>query len=979
MDGILKMTKYFRDSVAAELKIDFKNKQFITAQLENILQGKIELSEADFKRLVDSRNKKTLANPLPVIIVAKTIKTIYDGQQKVHSNKEEMSGIFYIPAVLHSNGTLHPSDGKWPWIPRENLYPIIDHELAIGELADFDGFMSENMFRLKKELNWERYISFSKEMYEQVTGTIIEASSVKGIELENHVYLFKDETIHSTAGILKLYDDLKSYPHLNELKLYQNFMKQEFTPLQSLIENTYKEITKHAAQMGGDYPLSPSQRECVNHFNCMEEGEILAVNGPPGTGKTTLLQSLVANLFTERALKKEPAPLIVASSTNNQAVTNIIESFGKIEKKWNNNNLEHRWVEGVHSFAVYFPSQSKEKEAKQKGFHYTNAGNKQNFFAEVESKENREASVEKMLHECSRYFHTSFQSIEQCESYLWNRLSKVNDLRKQLLKVFHVYEKLCVEKEDMRTFLQRVEAKMAKLESRVSDMKRRRKEWNGHFAAMPVLYRWFQFLPFVKRKLGKYVRGFIQQDEDFIDDSMNLDEIKDMYCQKINKVKGELNQVRDKYIKVSQLKNLFEAGIEELISLEIMDREYPSFTTLDEVNEFSDTTMKYAAFWLAVHYYECRWLRAKVLTEKQKNTNLKNVQEIFFENLSMLAPCFVMTFYQLAKLMLVFEAGKKQFLYGHIDLLIVDGAGQVTPEIAACSFSLAKKAVVVGDVDQIEPVWNIHQSLDLSLALSNGVIAAKEQFPIMKELGLNTSDSSVMKVACKSSKYEKHKARGLFLSEHRRCYNEIIEYCNALVYRGNLEPMRGKAADDETYPLAGLLISPLSHIQVDSEHSSKRAGSRLNEKEAAAIASWLTEHFQEIRAAYPKEDPNSLVGIITPFKAQVAAIKRALPAHLKPFIDVGTVHTFQGGERRLIIMSTVYGKQDGCFFLDMGKSLLNVAVSRAKDGFLVFGDKNSWSDSDDQPSGKLKKYLKDGTQAARGRGEKSLVLPVSSK
>ncbi|MED1722041.1 AAA domain-containing protein [Brevibacillus parabrevis] len=81
-------------------------------------------------------------------------------------------------------------------------------------------------------------------------------------------------------------------------------------------ERTQDEIEELTGQMGGEYPLSPSQREAVNHFNHMENGEILAVNGPPGTGKTTLLQSIVADLYVQKALKQEKAPLIVATSTN---------------------------------------------------------------------------------------------------------------------------------------------------------------------------------------------------------------------------------------------------------------------------------------------------------------------------------------------------------------------------------------------------------------------------------------------------------------------------------------------------------------------------------------------------------------------------------------------------------------------------------------------------------------------------------------
>ena len=47
---------------------------------------------------------------------------------------------------------------------------------------------------------------------------------------------------------------------------------------------------------------------------------------------------------------------------------------------------------------------------------------------------------------------------------------------------------------------------------------------------------------------------------------------------------------------------------------------------------------------------------------------------------------------------------KNYFMCNYIDLLVVDEAGQTSPEIAAASFSLAKKAVIVGDEEQIPPV-----------------------------------------------------------------------------------------------------------------------------------------------------------------------------------------------------------------------------------------------------------------------------------
>ena len=61
-------------------------------------------------------------------------------------------------------------------------------------------------------------------------------------------------------------------------------------------------------------------------------------------------------------------------------------------------------------------------------------------------------------------------------------------------------------------------------------------------------------------------------------------------------------------------------------------------------------------------------------------------------------------------------------------------------------------------------------------------------------------------------------------------------------------------------------------------------------------------------------------------------------------ISVGTVHTFQGAERRIILFSTVYGSGENCYFIDKDESMMNVAVSRAKDAFIVFGDRGCFSE-----------------------------------
>jgi superfamily I DNA and/or RNA helicase len=84
----------------------------------------------------------------------------------------------------------------------------------------------------------------------------------------------------------------------------------------------------------------------------------------------------------------------------------------------------------------------------------------------------------------------------------------------------------------------------------------------------------------------------------------------------------------------------------------------------------------------------------------------------------------------------------------------------------------------------------------------------------------------------------------------------------------------------------------------------------------------------------------------------------------KPFgMKIGTIHALQGAERPIVIFSTVYSGNDigkGYFFdRDNKPNMLNVAVSRAKDCFIVFGNRDIFKENGNTPSSKLIKFLKE--------------------
>lgn len=975
-DRLKEITKYFRSAVAAQanMELDFKSDYFSILNTSEVMQGQINPSackdiftEAK-KDSSDHEKEEKKKDFINVIICVKTIKTIFEANEKVQDELDELTGIYYIPAILDKQGKLlyDPNEKKLPWFPREYLLPMVEPKLAVGDAVAVDIFMSNHVDQIEKIKSWPDYVKFFKEFYEAVANSQFEQNIIRNIdpiepffELENNVYLFLDKTVYSTFHIMNLYNHLQE--DVQNKALYKNFLSTQMTDTSPLIENNMLTMQSHCGQMNGAYALSPSQREAVNHFNKMGDGEILAVNGPPGTGKTTLLQTIVAELYIKRAIKKEKAPLIVASSTNNQAVTNIIASFGNI-RKMGISNLEERWIEGVNSFAVYFPSPSKAKEAKSKGYQYTNQ-KKEFFVSDVEDKENIEKSKSKLITCCNEYFGTRYKNIIACQEKLHEELLLIEKSKTELLSLAQEAAQYGLEGKTIDKYLSRIYSEIEEKQTVASCIHQRMKDWEECYQKIPFYVKCLKFIKYFAKKIQIEFRLFLNEEElSFLNEYMTFDEIKEIYSRQQIQYKTSMFNLKKKVIMIEELKCRYDSELNHLLQHNIMlhgknDEKYR--LDLDYINDLLDKKHRYMEFWLAVHYYECRWADGEdVLSEKQKVTNFGNVLEKYYNRLSMITPCLVMTSYMLPKQFLAFGEQKSYYLYNYIDLLIIDEAGQVSPEIAAGAFSLARKSVVVGDVYQIEPVWSVNRALDKALAMSNGVIQTLDEFELLEQTGLNTSQSSVMMAASKSCKYIKFDDRGLFLCEHHRCYDEIISYCNTLVYKGNLKPLRGPGLEDEK--LAIKQWPQMGFKQIDTDYSSRKGSSRSNRLEAEQIIEWLKCNFERITNAYSKEPKENLIGIITPFKAQVQCIKAVLKKQMPTEytnISVGTVHTFQGAERKIIILSTVYGKHDGCFFIDANKSLMNVAVSRAKDNFFVFGDLNCLKDTKNCASGLLKNFI----------------------
>jgi superfamily I DNA and/or RNA helicase len=127
----------------------------------------------------------------------------------------------------------------------------------------------------------------------------------------------------------------------------------------------------------------------------------------------------------------------------------------------------------------------------------------------------------------------------------------------------------------------------------------------------------------------------------------------------------------------------------------------------------------------------------------------------------------------------------------------------------------------------------------------------------------------------------------------------------------------------------------------NNESRFTRGGTRQNEFSAKVIIDILDEY-------YSKGDFSFSIGIITPYKGQVALLKALLRERnydnkFLSKIKIGTIHTFQGSECDLILFDIVEARNNGIGKLysgQEGEQLINVAISRAKHKLIIVGDVN---------------------------------------
>ena len=729
------------------------------------------------------------------------------------------------------------------------------------------------------------------------------------------------------------------------------------------------------------YPLVLSQQFAVNAiFNSFdkENSGIFAVNGPPGTGKTTLLRDLIAEIIVKRATclvnYKSPGNVfsaiktgwksanyqrsvaiwpkefahfsIVAASNNNGAVENItleIPGIDAIDPSW-------------RDISDYFASLSEALIGKESwALMAARLGNKQNRNKFVSDfwygkKENQGIKYMPFLQllksEQKNPASINWENAVRQFRAVLNKEEKIRKTKEDTYNIIVDISKLQQEEKDLSSkkgiLKIEIESKMkekAKLDSDC-DLKGLCQKL-GSIEKERLKHQ--QFKPGLLEALlirRSAYKTWAQKDKLLQEEYWQIKQSMDVHIKEsynIEKLIKALEKERN------QISGLLEGIATQLQNLNSSLQSYTKIHNLPDITAWLEDENKKE---LTSPWADEDWnkARAAVFLEAMnlhKAFILKNA-DIFRKNLqatmdilegsvphdapkSALLAAWQTLFFIIPVISTTFASFDR--LFKHLDSeeigwLLIDEAGQATPQSAVGSIWRSKKVVVVGDPLQLEPIVPLPFTAQQSL---------RKHFKIDEKW--LPSRSSVQMLADSVTPYgtylpygENKLWVGSPLRVHRRCEDPMFSIVNKIAYDNFMVHGLSKKAD--------IALPPSEWRDV----SSIQADGHFIPEELAQVC--LLIDLLLASGITPDE-----IFVISPFRQVVEELYKLRNKNERlSTLNVGTIHTTQGKEGKVVIL--ILGgnpkKQGAKKWASQKPNLLNVAVSRAKQRLYVIGDKSSW-------------------------------------
>lgn len=299
--------------------------------------------------------------------------------------------------------------------------------------------------------------------------------------------------------------------------------------------------------------------------------------------------------------------------------------------------------------------------------------------------------------------------------------------------------------------------------------------------------------------------------------------------------------------------------------------------------------------------------------------------------------------------------GKEQvYAIKKFDNIIVDEASQILEPQLVGMLGYGDKFILIGDHKQL-PAISLQPTERSKTTNVN-----------LHRIGLMNRKNSLFERLYKFCEEENLEHAYASLTYQGRMHQQIAAFPNYAFYGGALfEAYHTPGLKKENQRLLSRQVSALPFKEVNKESGelgtllstermiyfnnalAGKAYAKYNEYEADLVVRLI----QEIYALYMRNgkvfDPKTTVGVIAPFRNQIALIKQKMEEAKLPFYDsitVDSVERFQGSQRDIIIYSfsinSTYQLESIISLNDEGDvdRKLNVALTRAREQLILIGN-----------------------------------------
>lgn len=301
---------------------------------------------------------------------------------------------------------------------------------------------------------------------------------------------------------------------------------------------------------------------------------------------------------------------------------------------------------------------------------------------------------------------------------------------------------------------------------------------------------------------------------------------------------------------------------------------------------------------------------------------------------------------------------------GLFDCVIIDEASQCDIPSALPLLFRAKRIVIIGDANQLKHIASLPRPVHDQLVAEHTIGAS-----------YSYRDQSLFDLAADS-------VAGvpgvILLNEHYRSHEEIIGFSNQAFYGCRLQVHTDLSNVPAQYRAQACGI-----YWLDIKGRAERPGpGRIFNRDEERVVVELLPRLAGLLGSLNMPDRN--IGVVTPFRAQADNLKRSVNRlrFSDERIRVGTVHTYQGDERDVMLFSTVatgHLPEKTFQFMD-DRNLLNVAVTRARLTLIVIGDHAFFMGQHNRsPYHSLATYVQERNRVFAGIDELPLFQPVSDE